>query len=294
MAISRNGWDVYESRSHPKLVNFPWITGKIRDGDHFVVLGYIARRINAEVETIIKANSWGHDPRPVRGYTNVWSEHATGCAFDFNAPKNGLGVAISKAFSNAQIRQIRQIIKDVQGAARWGGEWDRPDGMHIELIGGNVKVKAVADLIRAGKLPAVGKASPQGNVKPNPSPTPAPGKAWPHKDLKLDGILGKGSVTALQLMLKDHPSPGVRYTGLVDGQFGSMTRKAVQRWLEWLGAYKGRIDGDLGSMSIKALQMFLKRNGALASKWRTDGIFGVQTKMALQRYINSQAKHYRK
>ena len=123
MAISRNGWDVYESYSHPKLVNFPWVTGKVRDGDHFVVLDYIARRIHNEVEKIVKAHSWGHNPRPVRGYTNIWSEHATGTCFDFNAPKNGLGVSIHKSFSKAQIARIRQIIKDGQGAGRWGGEW---------------------------------------------------------------------------------------------------------------------------------------------------------------------------
>lgn len=177
MAISRNGWDVYTSRSHPKLVNFPWITGKVRDGDHFVVLDYIARRIHTEVEKIVKGNSWGHDPRPVRGYTDVWSEHATGTCFDFNAPKNGLGVPIIRSFSAAQISQIRQIIKDVRGAARWGGEWARPDGMHVELIGGNAKIMEVADLIRAGKLPGLGKpgdVAPAGKPKPSPKPPAKP------------------------------------------------------------------------------------------------------------------------
>lgn len=292
MAISRNGWDVYESYSHPNLVAFPWITGKVRNGDHFVVLDYIARRINAEVEKINKAESWGHNPRPVRGYKNVWSEHATGCAFDWNATKNGLGVPIKKSFSAAQIKRIRQIIKDVQGAARWGGEWARPDGMHIELIGGNVKVKAVADLIRAGKLPSPGEV---GDVKPAGKPsTPKPAvKAWPHVQLVVDGKRGKLTVSALQRMLAGHPTKSVRYTGRIDGQAGVMTRKALQRWLAWLGDYSGRIDGALGSMSIKALQRFLVRKGELPNAAYVDGVFGSKTIAALQRYINSQSKNYK-
>lgn len=252
MAISRNGWDVYASYSHPKLVNFPWVTGKVRNGDHFVVLDYIARRINNEVEKIVKAHSWGHNPRPVRGYSNVWSEHATGTAFDFNAPKNGLGVPISRAFSNAQIARIRQIIRDTKGAARWGGEWDRPDGMHIELIGGNAKVKQVADLIRAGKLPGGGKVSPAAPSKPKPVPAKDKSGAWPEKPLK---------VTDAHTVESD-----AAWRELMDaiGYANKSLGKNLQTWLSELedprtskGYYdtdKWRIDGDFRSESVKALQ----------------------------------------
>lgn len=289
MAISRNGWDVYESYSHPNLVTFPWITGKVRKGDHFVVLDYIARRINAEVERINKEESWGHNPRPVRGTTDIWSEHATGCAFDFNATKNGLGVAINNSFSAAQIQHIRQIIKDVQGAARWGGEWERPDGMHIELIGGNAKVKAVADLIRAGKLPAAGKI---GDVAPAGKPsTPASkpsGEPTDFAKLDVDGIAGKATYEALQIVMRAIKT----YSRAVDGDAGVHTWKAVQSWLQDKGYYpasKYVIDGKPGPATIKALQTFLSHKGHLNNKkWLIDGKFGPETIKALQRYLNTQ------
>lgn len=178
MALTRLGWDVITSSSSPRLVNFPWITGKVRGGDHAVVLDYIARRWNAEVQKITKAHSWGYAVRDVRGNAGIPSEHSAGTAVDFDAPKFPIGVATARVMTKAQIAAVRQIIKDVRGAARWGGEWKRPDAMHVELMGGNAKVKEVADLIRAGKLPAPGGDSGTGSGQGNPAkpstPKPAP------------------------------------------------------------------------------------------------------------------------
>lgn len=294
MAITRNGWDVYKSYSNPNLVDFPWVTGKVRGGDHFVVLDYIARRINNEVEKIIKAHSWGHNPRPVRGYTNVWSEHSTGTAFDWNAPKNGLGVPITRAFSAAQIARIRQIIKDVRGAARWGGEWSRPDGMHIELIGGNAKIKEVANLIRAGKLPnsgAVGDVKPAAPSKPKPiAQKPAAG-AWPNKPLPVTDAHTKASDQAWRDLMT-----AIGYT---DKSLG----KNLQTWLSQLedprigrGYYdtsKWRIDGDFSNESIKALQRKLydteDANGKRLYNGKADGKRGAMTVRAEIGYLNLPA-----
>lgn len=182
MAVTRLDWDIIESGSSPRLVIFPWITGKVRGGDHAVVLDYIARRWHSEVEKIIKAHSWGYAQRDVRGAAGIPSEHSAGTALDINAPAHPLNVAISKTFTPKQIATIRQIMIDVQGAARWGGEWSRPDGMHVELKGGNVLIGRVSDLIRAGELPESGKV---GNVKPvatvKPKPIPAKPKPAPAK-----------------------------------------------------------------------------------------------------------------
>lgn len=171
MELTPLGWDVIDSGSSPRLVNFPWVTGKVRGGDHYVVLDYIARRWNAEVHPITKAHSWAYAKRPARGST-LPSEHSAGIALDFDAPLFPMGVPITKCMTTKQIAAARQIIKDVRAAARWGGEWKRPDGMHVELMGGNAKVSEVADLIRAGKLPSPGKPS---DVKPAGKPsTPKP------------------------------------------------------------------------------------------------------------------------
>lgn len=282
MAISRNGWDVYSSGSNQNLVNFPWVTGKVRGGDHYVVLNYIAKRWNAEVETIRKDWSWGYANRPVRG-ASVISEHATGTAVDFNAPLHPLGK--KNTFSAADQAKIRQIMKDVSHAARWGGEWSRPDDMHVELIGGNALIGRVADQIRAGELPGL-----SGDVKPVGKPTkPKPSKpsvdksgAWPEKPLKVtdkhtaesdaawrelmaaigykDKDLGKNLLAWLS-ELKD-PRTGKGYYDLTkwvnDGVMGSEGVKALQRKLydtkgdDGKRLYNGKADGKRQAMTVNA------------------------------------------
>lgn len=283
MAISRNGWDVYSSGSNQNLVNFPWVTGKVRGGDHYVVLDYIAKRWNAEVETIRKDWSWGYANRPVRG-ASVISEHATGTAVDFNAPLHPLGK--KNTFSAADQAKIRQIMKDVSHAARWGGEWSRPDDMHVELIGGNALIGRVADQIRAGELPGLsGGVKPAGKPsKPSTNPKPSVDKsgAWPVKPLKVtdkhtaesdaawrelmaaigykDKDLGKNLLAWLS-ELKD-PRTGKGYYDLTkwvnDGVMGSEGVKALQRKLydtkgdNGKRLYNGKADGKRQAMTVNA------------------------------------------
>lgn len=283
MAISRNGWDVYSSGSNQNLVNFPWVTGKVRGGDHYVVLDYIAKRWNAEVETIRKDWSWGYANRAVRG-ASVISEHATGTAVDFNAPLHGLGQ--KNTFSKADQTRIRQIMKDVSHAARWGGEWSRPDEMHVELIGGNALIGRVADQIRAGELPGLsGDVKPAGKPsKPATKPKPSADKsgAWPEKPLKVtdkhtaesdaawrelmaaigykDKDLGKNLLAWLS-ELKD-PRTGKGYYDLTkwvnDGVMGSEGVKALQRKLydtkgdDGKRLYNGKADGKRQAMTVNA------------------------------------------
>lgn len=284
VAISRNGWDVYSSGSHSKLVNFPWITGKVRNGDHYVVLDYIAKRWNAEVETIRKDWSWGYANRAVRG-ASVISEHATGTAVDFNAPLHGLGQ--KNTFSKADQARIRQIMKDVSHAARWGGEWSRPDDMHVELIGGNALIGRVADQIRAGKLPGAGSVKPVGNVKPSkPKPKPAKtNRPTDYKDLTVDGKFGSATAEATQILM----SQIGLYEREIDKKAGEHTWAAVQEWLSGLGYYHRAVDGDFGYHSVIALQQFLAKKGHLdTKKWLIDGKFGKETIKAFQRYLNTQ------
>lgn len=148
MATTRLGWDVFTTSSNPRLTNFPWITGRVRAGDAYTVLNELARRFNSEVESITRAHSWGWAYRAVRGAT-VISEHAAGTAVDFNAPRHPLGR--SGTFTTAQVRAIRRILNDLDGAVRWGGDYSgRKDEMHFELQGGVSKLAAVARKIKGG------------------------------------------------------------------------------------------------------------------------------------------------
>ena len=90
MAVSQNGWTAITRSTDSNLVNFPWVTGKVRKGDVYTVLNYVAEQFNKRVEKIDKAKSWGWAYRDIRGASKL-SNHASGTAVDFNAPDHWLG-----------------------------------------------------------------------------------------------------------------------------------------------------------------------------------------------------------
>lgn len=239
MSITRNGWDVYKSYGDPHTTPFPWVTGSVRKGDHYVVLDYLARRFNNEVERIVKSASWGHNPRPVRGYTDLWSEHAAAVALDFNAPRHGLGRR--GTFSRAQVKRIHKILKDLQGSVRWGGDYaGRKDEMHFELIGGNALMKRIANLIRGGKLPGTkgGGATPK-PVVPKPKPV---------KRVKQNSGNSKASNVAIAENLN-----ALGYAaGYADGVPGPRLRDGVKAYQRTQGYMPGlKVDGDWGPLMQK-------------------------------------------
>lgn len=156
MAVTRLDWDILTPNSS-RLTSFPWITGKVRKGDAYTVLYELCRRFNNEVEKINPAHSWGYASRPVRG-ASVASEHSAGTAIDLNAPKHPLGR--QGTFTRSQVTRINRILKDLDGAVRWGGNYaGRKDEMHFELQGGVKKLAAVAKKIKGGKTNTTGSSS---------------------------------------------------------------------------------------------------------------------------------------
>lgn len=276
MALTRLGWDVLTSGSSNRLTNLKWITGKVRAGDAHTILNELGRRFNAEVEAIRKDWSWGYAYRNVRG-ASVHSEHSAGTAVDFNAPAHGLG--LSGTFSGAQVRAIRRILADLDGAVRWGGDYaGRKDEMHFELQGGTAKLAKVAAKIKGG-------VKPVGNVKPSkPKPKPS-SRPTDYKDLTVDGVFGSATAEATQILM----SQIGLYERAIDGDAGKYTWEAVQEWLNGLGYYHRAVDGDFGYHSVVALQQFLAKKGHLdTKKWLIDGKFGKETIKAFQKYLSTQ------
>lgn len=147
-ATTRQGWPVQLTSENVSPLS--WITGQVLDGDARTILDELCRRFHAEVEPIIKGHSWGWSPRPVRGYTNVWSEHAAGTAVDLNAPAHYMG--LRGTFTKEQEAAIRRILTDLGNVVVWGGVWTkRPDEMHFELKNDGPLVRKIAAAIRAGK-----------------------------------------------------------------------------------------------------------------------------------------------
>ncbi len=139
---SQNGWDAISDSDDARLVPFPWVTGQVRDGDVYTVLAHVAERFDAEVEPIDPASSWGWNYRPVRGHDDGLSNHASGTAIDLNATVHPLGS--SGTFTDEQVARLRAILDEVAPVLAWGGDFDRPDEMHVEIVGTPDEVAEVA------------------------------------------------------------------------------------------------------------------------------------------------------
>jgi hypothetical protein len=159
MARSQNGW----TAPPPSLANLSWITGKVRSGDVYTVFNYLCERFNAEVEKINRAWSWGYAYRDIRGSTTL-SNHASGTAVDLNSPAHPLGP--SGTFSAKQTAAIQEILRDLEGKVRWGGNYrtDRKDEMHFGIHTDAAGLRPLAAKIKAGQMPGQAAA-----WKPSPS-----------------------------------------------------------------------------------------------------------------------------
>ena len=152
MATSQNGYAVlFDNRTTgpaPRLRK--WVvpgTGRhfyVRDGSAGFNLIYAALWWHEHLEPIGEGvwDEWGWAVRPIRGQTSGYSNHASGTAIDVNATRHPIGVSISSTFTAAKVAALRLHLRDTyrtqtgNPVIRWGGEWDRPDGMHVESCAG--------------------------------------------------------------------------------------------------------------------------------------------------------------
>jgi hypothetical protein len=66
--------------------------------------------------------------------TDVWSEHAAGTAFDWNASQHPRGSTKYAGWTADQVRVIRWALATPLGKLiRWGSDFGDPDPMHFEL-----------------------------------------------------------------------------------------------------------------------------------------------------------------
>lgn len=105
-------------------------------------------------------------------------------------------------------------------------------------------------------------------------------KCWSGNRLIVDGAFGTKTKKAFQKFLRANGA----YSLAVDGHFGTNSIRALQRFLNKFG-YNLAEDGQLGSNTISALQRFLQYRGFNTT---VDGIWGSGTTRSLQRYLNSK------
>lgn len=148
MSTSQNGWSVVDKAAcdqGPFLgVKFP---NGIRKGPVASIAVWQMRRYEATVEPIRTSGCWGWDVKKIEG-SATYSNHASGTAWDINAPEHPMGSAVSHSFSTAEIAACRAIERASGGVLRWGGSYTgRPDGMHWEINRSQSAVNAFADKI---------------------------------------------------------------------------------------------------------------------------------------------------
>lgn len=273
-ATSQNGWPAGSGSEIPLVgltvagVTFP---AGVRAGAVATVLGHVARRVDAEVEPLVRGWCWGHAYRPVRGGTTL-SNHASGTAIDVNAPEHPLGVA--DTFSTAQQARIRSILGDCGGVVRWGGDYTRrKDDMHFEIAvrPGDARLESLARRLGGG---GGGGGTPSG---------------WTTVARGASGF----RVLAVQHLL--------RHRGLslaADGVFGAVTHGRVVTFQRSRGL---AADGVVGPRTWAALVVTVRqgaRGEAVVGMQKTlrhrgfatipDGVFGAATDRRVREFQRSR------
>lgn len=161
MEYSYNGWLASRNPAdfgglEPLIVAGESFSPGVRRGDVHAVLMMVAQKLHERVEPVVKpewhqADDWGYSYRLNRNANNL-SCHASGTAFDYNATRHPNGRR--GTFSAAQVREIRQILLEVNGCVRWGGDFSGVvDEMHFEILGSMQTVARIAGMLR-NSIPA--------------------------------------------------------------------------------------------------------------------------------------------
>lgn len=210
-------------------------------GDIATVLHYVAAQLDARVEPGVQGQCWGYANRSSKNSADLISCHASGTAFDWNAPRHSNGTPASATWSKAQIAEIRKILAEVDNVVHWGGDgWGKGstvDSMHWEIAEGTTLEK-LAEVV--AKLNA-----------PKPKPAPKADPSWYRGDLgsrplhsgcKGDDVGNLQSILNIRYPL---------YSKLAcDGIFGQHTESVVR---EFQKRSKLAVDGIVGAKTFRAL-----------------------------------------
>lgn len=148
MAVAQNGWAASPNKAAIGVakftiagVDFP---GGVKSGDVATVLRYVAEQFHRRVEALRPGQCWGYAYREIRGGGDL-STHSAGTAIDINAPAHPMGKR--GTFTEAQVGQIKAILRECGGVIRWGGTFTRPDEMHFEVVGTPAAVALAAQAL---------------------------------------------------------------------------------------------------------------------------------------------------
>jgi hypothetical protein len=132
--ISQNGWPVIDRDDlAPLVVRGVSVAPGVRRS-LLPLFADLAERL-ADIEPPAEGWCWGWAFRPIRGQTSGFSNHASGTAIDWNAPKHPRGDTRHAGWSAGQVTAIHRLLTRYDGVVRWGGDYRLPpfDAMHFEV-----------------------------------------------------------------------------------------------------------------------------------------------------------------
>lgn len=220
MVFSQNGWAAAATKPLAAVdsVTVPGtavtLPGGLRRGDASVVLLYVAAQMHQRVEPGVPGWCWGWNYRAVRG-ASALSNHASGTAFDWNAPRHPL--AKRGTWTPAQRQVMLDIAREVDGVIRYGWQYEkRADDMHVELVGSPAAVGRVADRLRGHPV-----------LQAAPVPAAPAGAILPVGGAQHDGTLRQGAKGADVVGWQGELWRLGYGVGAHDGQFGPATEGAT-------------------------------------------------------------------
>ncbi|MGW7283283.1 hypothetical protein ACWGIV_34470 [Streptomyces sp. NPDC054844] len=149
---SANGWGVLTARSSGTATyDIPgtYVRVVLREGAVGTVLAYVAQRFHYDVTRLEASRGQviGYsDNRQVKA--DFESNHLSGTALALYPDHYPLGVKGN--FFPHQVTAIRDILAELQGVVRWGGDTESPKEsvFYIDVPPGSAKLALVAEMLR--------------------------------------------------------------------------------------------------------------------------------------------------
>jgi hypothetical protein len=162
MANSYNGWTAPPANLDPnfgKRVGAPpfgsgGFSGGLAAGDVSTVMAYLVSRLHNEVEPMMTDPNtgqlgygcWGYSYRDNVNNPGQLSNHASGTAIDYNAPKHANGTSVGPngggGWTGKQYQQVQEILNGpLQGSVNW---LTSNDPMHFDIRANSTKLAQVA------------------------------------------------------------------------------------------------------------------------------------------------------
>jgi hypothetical protein len=153
MERSYNGWSASRTLKTRVIEPVKGCKLRVRDNNNVAdVFSYLVINYHRRVDDVTEPHpmdDWGYNYRPNVNDPSELSNHSSGTAIDLDATEHPNGVAVKKTFTSYQIGVIHEILRELEGVVRWGGDYTHTiDGMHFEICVPPGKLQTIGRKIR--------------------------------------------------------------------------------------------------------------------------------------------------